>query len=182
MLFNYLFFLHIAKWTTKKAYVDSRSRTRDSNSDRGFKFKKPLDLPGNTVCYVDDISIPHTWRTIEPNSNKFYIIVKVEYLSGYEMAYSYDAFVLTLTVPEGNYTGANLSSGIQDLLSGFAVTFGFEVLYHPARGTITIEATYEGVGSHNKFSIPSDFGIMTWMSSADSGYPWKDRKYSINRD
>ena len=60
----------------KKAYVDSRFRTRDSNSDSDFKFelKEALDLPDNTVCYIDDISIPHTWRTIETHNNKFYII------------------------------------------------------------------------------------------------------------
>ena len=135
----------------KKAYVDSRFRTRDSNSDSDFKFelKEPLDLPDNTVCYVDDISIPHTWRTIESHNNKFYIIFKMEYLNGSEMAYNWDPFVLTL--PEGNYTGANLATAIQDLLNGFAVTFDFEVIYHPARGTITIEAKSEGMDSHNKF-------------------------------
>ena len=62
----------------KKAYVDSRFRTRDSNSDSEFKteLKEPLDLPDNTVCYVDDISIPHTWGTIESHNNKFYIFPK----------------------------------------------------------------------------------------------------------
>ena len=57
----------------KNAYVDSRPRTRDSNSDSDFKFelKEPLDLPDNTVCYVDDISIPHAWRTIESHNDKF---------------------------------------------------------------------------------------------------------------
>ena len=34
--------------------------------------KKALDLPDNTVCYVGDISIPHTWRTVETHNNKFY--------------------------------------------------------------------------------------------------------------
>ena len=60
----------------KKACVDSKFRTRDSNSDSGFKFelKEPLDLPDNTVCYVDDISIPHTWRTIDSHNNKFLYI------------------------------------------------------------------------------------------------------------
>ena len=167
----------------KKAYVDSRFRTRGSNSDSYFKFelKGPLDLPDNTVCYVDDISIPHTWRTIEPHNNKFYIIFKMGYLicGGTDMtvAYNYDPFVLTFS--EGNYTGANLASGIQDLLNGFAVTFDFEVLYHPARGSITIEAKSEGMGSHNKFYIPSDFGIMTWMSSTGNDYPWKDSQGNI---
>ena len=55
----------------KKAYVDSRLRTRDSNSDSDFKFelKETLDLPDNAVCYTDDISIPHTWRTTESHTN-----------------------------------------------------------------------------------------------------------------
>ena len=72
-----------------------------------------------------------------------------------------------------------MASGIQDLLNGFAVTFGFEVLCHPARGTITIEAKSEGMGSHNKFYIPSGLGIMTWMSSIDSGYPWKNSQGNV---
>ena len=90
----------------KKAYVDSRFRIRDSNSDSDFKFesKEALDLPDNTVCYIDDTSIPHTWRTIEPHNNEFYIIFKMMYLAGggYETTeeYNYNPYVLTL--PEGN--------------------------------------------------------------------------------
>ena len=41
-----------------------------------FELKEALDLPDNTVCYIDDISIPHTWRTIVSHNNKFYIIFK----------------------------------------------------------------------------------------------------------
>ena len=62
-----------------KCYGGGRFRTFDSVSDGGFKFelKESLDLPGNIICYVDDISIPHTWRTIESYNNKFYIISKL---------------------------------------------------------------------------------------------------------
>ena len=58
----------------KKAYVDSRFRTRDSVSDSGLKmeYKEPLDLPDNTFCYIDDISIPHTWRTVDSHNNKLH--------------------------------------------------------------------------------------------------------------
>ena len=50
----------------KKVYVDSRFRTNgsDSNSDFEFELTEALDLADNAVCYVDGISIPHTWRTI----------------------------------------------------------------------------------------------------------------------
>ena len=93
------------------------------------------------------------------------------------VGYNYDPSVLTL--PEGNYTGAKLAIAIQELLNVLAVTFDFEVLYHPARGTIPIEAKSEGMGSHNKFYIPSGFGIMTWMNSTDSDYPWKDSQGNV---
>ena len=93
------------------------------------------------------------------------------------VGYNYDPCVLTL--PEGNYTGANLAIAIQELINGFAVTFGSEVLYHPARGTITIEAKSEGMGSHNKFYIPSDFGTMDWMSSTENDCPWKDSQGNV---
>ena len=45
----------------KKVYVDSRFRTNDSDSNSALKFEltEALDLAGNTVCHVDDISIPH---------------------------------------------------------------------------------------------------------------------------
>ena len=38
-----------------------------------FELQEQLDLPDNTVCYVDGIPIPHTWRTIESPNNEFYI-------------------------------------------------------------------------------------------------------------
>ena len=87
--------------------------------------------------------------------------------------YNYNPHVLTL--PEGNYTGPQMAAAIQELLNGFAVTFGFEVLHHSARGTITIESKSEGMDEHNKSYIPSGFGIMTWMNSTDSDYPWQNR-------
>ena len=103
---------------------------------------------------------------------------KTEYLAGggYEttVEYNYNPYVLTL--PEGNYTGTQMTTAIQELLNGFAVTFGFEVLYQPARGTITIEATSENNVTTNQFYIPRDFGIMTWMSRTDGDYPWRDRQ------
>ena len=48
----------------KKVYIDSRYSTSDSNSNSDFKFelKEQIDVPENTVCYIDDISIPQIGR------------------------------------------------------------------------------------------------------------------------
>ena len=57
----------------KKAYVDSRFRARDANSDSGFKseLKEALDLLDNTACYIDGVSIPHTGRLAESHNSRF---------------------------------------------------------------------------------------------------------------
>ena len=62
----------------KKVYVDSRLRTNDSDSNDDLKFEliEALQLPDNAVCYVDDISSPHTWRTTEAYNDTFCIILK----------------------------------------------------------------------------------------------------------
>ena len=61
--------------TIKKVYIDNKYKTNDgvSNSDSKFEIKEALDLPDNTVCYFDDISIPHTWYTVEEYNNQLYI-------------------------------------------------------------------------------------------------------------
>ena len=81
-------------------YVDSRYRINDSESNTGLKFElhQALDLPDNTVCYADDISIPHTWRTIESHNNKFYIILKTETINA-DTTRTYDWLPHVLTIP-----------------------------------------------------------------------------------
>ena len=57
--------------------------------------KEQLDLPDNTACYVDDIPIPHTWRTVESHNNKFYIILKTEHINGdASITYNWIPYVL----------------------------------------------------------------------------------------
>ena len=53
-------------------------------------------------------------------------------------------------------------------------------MHNPARGTVNIEEKYEGIHANITFRVPSDFGIMNWMSNADSGHPWRNIGDSIN--
>ena len=55
----------------KKIYIDSRYRTSDSLSTSSFKFPlaRTLYFPKNTVFYIEDVCIPHTWYTIEAGFN-----------------------------------------------------------------------------------------------------------------
>ena len=157
----------------KKVYVDSRFRTNDSvsNSDFKFEFKEALDLPDNTVCYVDDICIPHTWRTIESYNNKFYIILRTTVVNA-DTTETYNWFPYVLTLEEGSYDGYRLASGLQDLINSIEINFTFEVKYNTATGSIKINETTEGSG--NTFDVPSDFGITQWDIETNNQYPWRN--------
>ena len=159
----------------KTCYVDNRFRTLDSvsDSDSTIELKEQLDLPGNTVCCVNDISIPHTWRTIESHNNEFYIILKTECINGSETTYNCIPYVLN--IQEGNCSGSNLVTAIQELLTSLDANFVFfDVMYNPARGTVNIEATSDGIHAKHEFLVPSAFGTMNWMSNTDSDCPWRN--------
>ena len=113
-----------------KVYIDSRYKTIDSYSDSDFKFelKEALDLPDNTVCYVDDISIPHSWYTIEGYNNRLYLEHSNNATGGN------DYFILQ--IPFGNYNGVNLAAEFQTQLQ--KLNSAFNAVYNTGRGTITV--------------------------------------------
>ena len=51
----------------KKTYIDSTYKPFDPVSNSGFKYEitESIDIADNTTWYIDDISIPHTWYTID---------------------------------------------------------------------------------------------------------------------
>ena len=60
----------------KKIYIDSKFKRHDSVSNNNFKIELPYTLKmwDNTVFYVDDVCVPHTWHTVEEGVNeKIYI-------------------------------------------------------------------------------------------------------------
>ena len=62
----------------KKIYIDSTSKAVDSKSTSHFKFelKETILLPRNTIAYIDNITIPHSWYSVETVINdKLYIQV-----------------------------------------------------------------------------------------------------------
>ena len=117
----------------KKVYIDSRYKTSYSisNSDFKFEIKEALDLPGNTVCYIDDISIPHSWYTIENYDNKLYIDNTREDLS---------LSASVLSIPAGNYNASNSASTLQSVLQAAYPNENYKCAYNSARGSITIPA------------------------------------------
>jgi hypothetical protein len=151
----------------KKVYIDSRYKSNDSvsNSDFKFELKEALDLPDNTVCYIDDISIPHTWYTIEENLNNTLYIVTTQLDPGVTPTWYH---ALALEIPAGNYTGSTLAAALQTELNIAEPDHSFVCVYNTASGSITIESTYIQL-----FYILSDYQIST--ATYSFAISWKDR-------
>ena len=96
----------------KKIYIDTKYKTRDSISNSNFKFDFPISLtfPENSVFYIDDVSIPHSWYVIEAGVNdKLYIKVSPEEPDEDLNGVSYTIVPLE----PGNYVGTDLAAEIQ---------------------------------------------------------------------
>ena len=154
----------------KKMYIDSRYKSNDSvsNSDFKFELKEALDLPDNTVCYVDDISIPHTWYTIEEFNNTLYIVTTIMPDPGNIPTWYHS---LALTIPSGNYSGPSLAAALQAELN-IAEPDQFVCVYNQASGSIAIRSD-----NILLFRILSDYQVHT--TTISNFALWKDR---IGRD
>ena len=117
--------------TVKKIYIDTRFKTKNSNSNSDFKFQlsQTVQLPDNCVCFIDDIIVPHSWYSIEDYNNRLYI-------RQLDIGGSADDRIIT--IPSQNHTGASLAVAIK---SGLEAAFGagtYNAVYNERKGTITI--------------------------------------------
>ena len=70
----------------KKIYIDTKYKTHDSISNSHFKVTLPqtVQLPDNTVFYVDDICIPHSWYNISEGINDRFFTCNINISSNNE--------------------------------------------------------------------------------------------------
>lgn len=151
----------------RKVYVDSRFRTKDSVSNSDFKveLKEAIDLPENTVCYVDDISIPHSWHTVENGRNNTLYIVTTHIETDPASTWWH---TLALDIAGGNYNGVTLAAAIQKELQYAEPNLYLTCVYNTARGSITIESN-----NVRLFNVLSDDQVM--LLTTDPSVTWRDR-------
>jgi hypothetical protein len=140
----------------KKIYIDTKYKSADSISNSNFKIDLPhsLTFPENSVFYIDDVSIPHSWYVVEGDVNdKLYITVIAD--DG-----SLNA-VYTVTIQPGNYNGIDLASELAIRINNVVViptlTDVFATSYSVKRNAISIYLQYSGY----KFKIFSPEELKT---------------------
>jgi hypothetical protein len=89
-----------------KLYIDTRFKSSDSISDADFKIDIPINLlmPEHTGFYIDDVSIPVSWYTIDANRNN-------------KIWFTFNGILQSVEVSPGNYSLITLNTAIIDAMN-----------------------------------------------------------------
>ena len=97
----------------KKVYIDSYYKVSGTSSDFTIDLTETVQLEDNMLCQIHEVSIPHSWYSIEKGVNDR-IFVDVEYTG--TGAWTSRA---TITSTEGHYTVSELAGHLQVILSNY---------------------------------------------------------------
>jgi len=159
-----------------KIYVDSKFMTPDSESSSNFKFplNRNIFLPDDTVFLIDEISIPHSWYSIEENINdKLYI--KWHGLIGGIEATLYRKVV----IPYGQYSGSEFALALGIALNETLPTNELSPTYYAKKNTIILNHnlnTYD-------YKLYSDYELKNgavWIPASDVHSIDRDNLHSVN--
>lgn len=131
-----------------KIYIDSRYATKDSVSSSNFKVELPItcQMPDNTVFFVTDVCIPHSWLTVEHGFNDQLYLTLLDTTTG-----TYNAYVLTLTA--NNYTVTTFIAELQRVFNLTPATFS-------VTADVNNGASIYNTDSRYKFKILTDDDLL----------------------
>jgi hypothetical protein len=95
----------------RKIHVDSRLRSSGTSNNFEYSLAETFDTPEGTVCYVDNVVLPHSWSSIDTTNNWLYIAERV----GAGPSYTYTVRKLELTT--GNFSGTTYRTALLTALN-----------------------------------------------------------------
>jgi hypothetical protein len=144
----------------KKIYIDTKHKTTDSISNNNFRWELPetLSLPHNTIFYVDDICIPHSWYTIEANVNdRLYMQLTNNHTTvGTKIN---DCNIVTLS--PGNYTLDSLAAEIKAKIND---SYSLTIVNVTANSQLTNTITITPTTASDLMKILTDSDLATGMA------------------
>ena len=91
--------------TTRKIYIDSR-QAQGTGSDFFLTLKQSVQVPENTLAYIDDVILPNTFVTVD--ANRCYIFISE--------TVGTTTFSFRTQIAYGNYAGIDLAAALQTAL------------------------------------------------------------------
>ena len=127
----------------KQVYIDGCFKVSGTSSNFTIDLPETVQLEDNMLCQIHEVSIPHSWYSINEINNNFYVmkgILPPETPSG--VTYR------KLIIPVGNYTATELATQLQaslNTLDSGSRTNSFSVSYLAGLNKIQIQSNYPEV-------------------------------------
>ena len=143
----------------KKVYIDSSYKVSGTSSDFAIDLPETVQLEDNMLCQIHEVSIPHSWYSIQKGVNDR-IFVRVEHTGTGPWT---TRAMITLT--EGDYSVSDLAGHLQVILNNYfnEVEFPpqrsdmFVVSHSSLLNKIRISVNYNDI----EFQIIPDSDILT---------------------
>ena len=138
----------------KKVYIDSSYKVSGTSSDFTIDLPETVQLEENMLCQIHEVSVPHSWYSINEDNNNFYVmkgILPPETPSG--VTYR------KLIIPVGNYTATELATQLEtslNTLDSGSRTNSFSVSYLAGLNKIQIQSNYPEV----IYTVLTDFDVL----------------------
>ena len=135
----------------KKVYIDSSYKVSGTSSEFTIDLPETVQLEDNMLCQIHEVSIPHSWYSINSTNNNIYwrhqvippgVIAGITYRK--------------VTIPEGNYTAVDLAQTIQIAINLLVDTNDRPNTYSLSYNTST-----------NKFTISSNYATVIFVLLTD---------------
>ena len=128
----------------KKVYIDSYYRVSGTSSDFTVDLPETVQLEDNMLCQIHEVSIPHSWYSINDTNNNLYYRHQV-----IPPAVPNGITYRKITIPEGNYTASDLAQTIEIALN-LRVDTGdrpntYSIHYNSSTNKFTISSIYATV-------------------------------------
>ena len=135
----------------KKVYIDSYYKVSGTSSDFTIDLPETVQLEENMLCQIHEVSIPHSWYSINNTNNNLYFMHQVLPPST-PQGITYRK----IKIPQGNYTAVDLAQ---------AMTLAINTLVDVGGRPNTYSITYNT--STNKFVFTSNYADVIFVVLTD---------------
>ena len=135
----------------KKVYIDSYYKVSGTSSNFTIDLPETVQLEENMLCQIHEVSIPHSWYSINNTNNNLYFrhqVIPPGVIAG--ITYR------KITIPEGNYTTIDLAQTIEIALNLLVDTVDRPNTYSLSYNTST-----------NKYTFSSNYSTVIFVVLTD---------------
>ena len=135
----------------KKVYIDSSFKISGTSSEFTVDLPETVQLEENMLCQIHEVSIPHSWYSINSTNNNLYFrhqVIPPGVIAG--ITYR------KITIPEGNYTAIDLAQTIE-----IALNLAYDTGDRPNTYSISYNT------STNKYTFSSKYSTVIFVVLTD---------------